>query len=87
MSEIRNRPNPLNQYAVISCDSFTASSAALTNVTGITALTGSSVSVYGNSGSINFGDCVTTTGSVQTNLALKVTITGSTYAIPLYSTA
>lgn len=82
MSEIRNRPNPFNQYAVINCESLGA-----TNITGITALTGSSVTIYGNSGSINFGDCVTTTGSVQTNLALKVTITGSTYAIPLYSTA
>lgn len=83
MSEIRNRPNSLNQYAVINCESLGA-----TNITGITALTGSNVSIYGTSGSINFGDCVvTTTGSVQTNLALKVTITGSTYAIPLYSTA
>ena len=76
MSEIRNRPNPLNQYAVINCETL-----------GATNITGSNVSIYGTSGSINFGDCVTTTGSVQTDLALKVTITGSTYAIPLYSTA
>ena len=77
MSEIRNRPNSLNQYAVINCETL-----------GVTNVTGSNVSIYGTSGSINFGDCVvTTTGSVQTNLALKVTITGSTYAIPLYSTA
>jgi len=75
MSEIRNRPNPLNQYGSINTD----------NITGLSKLTGSSLQIMGNSGSINFGDFVSTaTGSVQTALGIKVTITGSTYVIPVY---
>jgi hypothetical protein len=85
MSEIRNRPNPLNQYGVINTVDLTTTNLSSTNITGVTTITGSNAKIMGTSGSINFGDCVSAaTGSVQTALGLKVTITGSTYVIPLY---
>jgi hypothetical protein len=131
MSEIANRPNPLNQYSVITTTYLTATdvtgstsisgssvygatgkitnitatnvtgstsisgstlkagaitaTASTAAITGVAAITGSNTTIYGNSGSISFGDFWgTATGSVQTALGLKVIVTGSTYYIPLY---
>jgi hypothetical protein len=100
MSEIPNRPNPLSQYSVINTTNLTVSSTisgsslkvdALTidsgNITGCGTLTGSSIVVSGPSGSINFSSLYGGSGSaaIATDLALVVTVTGSTYRIPLYT--
>ncbi len=57
------------------------------NVTGVGTLTGSAITVSGPSGSINFSTFFGGSGSqaIATNLALLVTVTGSTYRIPLYT--
>ena len=100
MAEIPNRPNPLNQYSVITTKVLTATTSLSGSIfyvagatfqsggaTGISTITGSTLKTMGPSGSFDFADLWSATGSIQTNVGLKVNITGSTYCIPVYSTA
>jgi len=98
MAEIQNRPNPLNQYSVITTKEFTATTSIsgstlkagpLTTtagtITGATTITGSGLVLMGSTGSILLGTYGTATGSKIASLYLVCTVTGSTYHLALYS--
>jgi hypothetical protein len=63
---------PLDKFKAINCDT----------------VSGSTLTLRGSSGSINFGDILAASaGGAVSNIYLKVNVTGSTYLITLLATA
>jgi len=70
----------------VSGSSVQVQSGTINNLSGVSAITGSGLNIYGPSGSLAFDEFYqTTSGSQVSGLFLRINITGSTYVIPVYA--